>query len=616
MKRAVSVFFSLLIVFIGMMCTQSVAYAAGDDSGACGDAIKYTYDSANQILTLNGTGATANYSNLTIGSGKTPWYSYREEVKKVVVGEGITQVGNYIFANMSSLTTVILPSTLTAISMNAFYNDTALSSINLGDTKVSNIGINAFENCKALTTVTLPETMVEIGTSAFRNAGVKTINFPKSCTTIGMYAFYGCAMSSLTLPDTISSVGMQAFAQNSFLLTVYVYNANLEFGKLDPFSGCQANLTFYGHGGSTTQTYAESKGYHFVSIDSCVHLTTHPLVTKNPTCTEKGSQDIICDTCGVSLRTEEIKELGHDRQLFATEDQSKENGHIFETYRCVRCNDAKYDTIQTTHVKNEEDKYIWFEKCYTDTTITAGTCTQDGNVLRRCSVTDALGSKCSALEYIYTKAPGHVVTDWTVTVEPTCTTDGSRTGVCTVCQEQVTETIKGSHSYVCTEGEVEENGHRTDTYTCSVCGDSYTTFVHVEWVTGCYTTKVIATASCLMTGSSVDTCSVTGCTERPRTNVVPATGHTYRYTSCDGTTCSYKCVNKDCGRTTTRKLADVESEFIKNLGQVSEHLFGYYYDLNNDNWVNARDYVIIDQLQQGVGVSVTEENTTEPITTE
>lgn len=47
MKRAASVFFSLLIVFVGMLCTQSVVYAAGDSSGACGDAIKYTYDSAN-----------------------------------------------------------------------------------------------------------------------------------------------------------------------------------------------------------------------------------------------------------------------------------------------------------------------------------------------------------------------------------------------------------------------------------------------------------------------------------------------------------------------------------------------------------------------------------------
>lgn len=612
MKKTLSVFLSLLLVFSVFVGAQS-AFAASDDSGACGDTIKYAFDSATGTLTLTGTGKTKLYTSGETSLGRTPWYSYRTEIKKVVVGEGITQLNNYVFSKLTNLTTAVLPSTLTTISMYAFYQDAALSSVNFKDTKLSSIGMNAFEECKALTQITLPETMQEIGNFAFRNAGIKTVNFPDACTKIGTSAFYGCAMSTLELPETITSVGTTAFANNSFLLRVYVYNRDLTFGMLDPFANCQPSLTIYGYGGSTAQAYAEEKGYNFVPLDTCEHSSTHTVVTQAPTCTEKGKQDVICDLCNTVLRTESISATGHDLQIIQVDDQSEATGHIFNYYRCAKCNDPSTDTIRTTHVQDEDGKYVWVDGYYTDSVITEASCTQTGRILRRCTVdVEEQGSnKCTAMEYINTPAPGHQVAEWTVTQAPTCTADGSRTGTCTVCGEAVTEAIQGGHSYVCSQGEAGENGHRTDTYVCSVCGDAYESLVHLEWVEGFYTTRTIATASCIMTGSSIDTCTVEGCTQTPRTNIVPASGHQYRYVSCDGTTCNYACAN--CARTATYTLENVNKNFISNMGKTSDHLFGYYFDINNDNWVNARDYVLIERLNNGIGVTLPDE-TTQPET--
>ena len=96
-----------------------------------------------------------------------------------------------------------------------------------------------------------------------------------------------------------------------------------------------------------------------------------------------------------------------------------------------------------------------------------------------------------------------------------------------------------------------------------------------------------------MTGTSIDTCTVEGCS-KTRTNVVPASGHAYRFVSCDGTTCNYKCEN--CESTRTMLLTLVNSGFVSNQGNVSEHLLGYYYDINNDGWVNGRDYVLLSRM--------------------
>lgn len=131
-----------------------------------------------------------------------------------------------------------------------------------------------------------------------------------------------------------------------------------------------------------------------------------------------------------------------------------------------------------------------------------------------------------------------------------------------------------------------------------MCNDTYTTQVHVEWVDGYYDTRVIAQAGCLMTGSSIDTCRYCKTT---RTNVVPAYGHDFKFSGCDGTNCTYTCSR--CATTRTNTLSNVASYFFDNMGRTADKLLGYYYDVNNDGYVNLRDYVLIQRFQAGIGLT-------------
>ena len=126
----------------------------------------------------------------------------------------------------------------------------------------------------------------------------------------------------------------------------------------------------------------------------------------------------------------------------------------------------------------------------------------------------------------------------------------------------------------------------------------------MEWVDGYYDTRVIAEASCLMTGSSVDTCRYCKTT---RTNVVPAYGHDFKFSGCDGTNCTYTCSR--CTATRTNTLANVGSYFFDNMGRTADKLMGYYYDVNNDGYVNLRDYVLIQRFQAGIGLTRPEPET-------
>ena len=83
--------------------------------------------SADGVLTITGTGAMQNYSS----ADHAPWYTYRAQVKKIVVEDGITTIGEYAFAEMNAVTSVTLPEGIEEIPLYAFYNCSALRTIDL-----------------------------------------------------------------------------------------------------------------------------------------------------------------------------------------------------------------------------------------------------------------------------------------------------------------------------------------------------------------------------------------------------------------------------------------------------------------------------------------------------
>lgn len=116
--------------------------------GSCGKAVKWRL-SESGVLTVYGKGAMYNF-----GSGSAPWASYRSSIVSVVIGEGVTAVGNCAFYGCDAISSVSLPSTLGSIGNYAFYGCSAMTALTV-PASVSYIGSYAFRKCGALTSVTL-----------------------------------------------------------------------------------------------------------------------------------------------------------------------------------------------------------------------------------------------------------------------------------------------------------------------------------------------------------------------------------------------------------------------------------------------------------------------------
>ena len=105
---------------------------------------------------------------------------------------GVTSIGDYVFANCTSLTAINIPDGVTSIGSNVFANCTSLTAINIPD-GVTSIGQSAFANCTSLTAINIPDGVTSISKSVFQGCySLTAINIPDGVTSIGNSAFNNC----------------------------------------------------------------------------------------------------------------------------------------------------------------------------------------------------------------------------------------------------------------------------------------------------------------------------------------------------------------------------------------------------------------------------------------
>ena len=71
------------------------------DTGKTGD-VTWKYDGKNYTLEISGSGKMADYTS----ADKTPWYKYKDYILKIKVGENVTKLGNYAFAELENVSEV------------------------------------------------------------------------------------------------------------------------------------------------------------------------------------------------------------------------------------------------------------------------------------------------------------------------------------------------------------------------------------------------------------------------------------------------------------------------------------------------------------------------------
>ncbi len=262
--------------------------------GVVGSSVKWHFDFSAKTLEFSGEGAIPNYSN-----GGAPWHSIRSYIATVIIGDGITSIGNNSFIEFWSLASVTLGNSVLSIGDSAFYDCRSLTEITILES-VTSIGTDAFYGCENLKTVTTysADVIPTVGSTDYGYLayyadnviidvtysgtgsdnltwnfntldGVLTIsgegamaNYSLSdsapwysycydvieivisdeVTTIGDYAFYNCSnLTSITIPESVTSVGYQAFGHCSSLTSVNIPNGVTSIGD-EAFYDCD-NLT-------------------------------------------------------------------------------------------------------------------------------------------------------------------------------------------------------------------------------------------------------------------------------------------------------------------------------------------------------------------------------------
>ena len=162
----------LLLLF----CLFSFSAIHADDNGSCGDNLSWKFTLSDGTLTISGTGNMTNFDDYRY----VPWGSICYEIKKVVIEDGVTNIGKHAFYECTNLTSVEMPNSVTSIEAAAFDGCKSLTSIKIPNS-VTSIGDWAFYNCKALTSVEIPNSVTSIGNFAFLSCkGLTSITFKGS----------------------------------------------------------------------------------------------------------------------------------------------------------------------------------------------------------------------------------------------------------------------------------------------------------------------------------------------------------------------------------------------------------------------------------------------------
>ena len=180
---------------------------AAEYSGECGDNVTWSLDKETGILTISGTGAMTDYN-----VWNCPWYYNRSSIQTIIIENGITHIGKYVFYECSKLKSVTIPIGVLSIGESAFCECSNLTCVTMPDS-VETIGDSAFSWCSSLTNVNLSKRLKTIGASAFYFCvSLSDIVIPDSVTSIGASAFYVCKnITDVVIPDNVTSIGSSAF---------------------------------------------------------------------------------------------------------------------------------------------------------------------------------------------------------------------------------------------------------------------------------------------------------------------------------------------------------------------------------------------------------------------
>ena len=234
--------------------------ANAEESGTCGPDLRW-YLTNDGVLTISGKGEMYDYSD----DNRELWYEY--VIERIIIGDGVTTIGENAFRDCSSLTSVNIPNSVTTIGGWAFSDCSSITSVTIPNS-VTTIREYTFDNCSSLTSVTIPNSVTTIGGWAFSIcSSLTSVTIPNSVTTIGDNAFIGCSsLTSVTIPNSVTRIGSEAFSDCTNLQKVNIGNSVKTIGEF-AFNKC-TNITQISSEAVVPPT-CESGVFFYINTSKC-----------------------------------------------------------------------------------------------------------------------------------------------------------------------------------------------------------------------------------------------------------------------------------------------------------------------------------------------------------
>ena len=158
-------------------------------------------------------------------------FFFCDSLTSIDIPDSVTDIGDHAFDGCASLTSVVIPDSITSIGNWAFFFCDSLTSIVIPDS-VTDIGDNAFDCCTSLTSVVIPDSVTSIGNHAFSSCkSLISIVISNSITSIGEFTFSGCSsLTSIIIPDGVTSIGSWAFSDCESLTCIVIPDSVTDIG--------------------------------------------------------------------------------------------------------------------------------------------------------------------------------------------------------------------------------------------------------------------------------------------------------------------------------------------------------------------------------------------------
>ena len=314
----------------------------------------YTWNiDKNGTLYINGSGII-NENEESYDEDGIPWFGVRSKIKKVVVGNGITEIGNYAFWDCANLESIEIPASVTYIGVFNFLLDTNLKRINVdGNNKhYSSVdGVLFSKDKKSIikypnkkqSTYSIPNTVTNISSYAFRDdTNLEYISLPKNVTSVDYGAFIDCPnLIKVTLPRELTDIASDAFGY------LFRMGGNVSVN----------GFKIYGYKGTAAETYAKNNSFKFVALSN--NLPTPSISSlKNTTGGIKISWNKVDGAYGYRLYYKPASG-GWKRFKDTTATSFTDSGvspNRTETYT-IRCIDKNGKTISGFYSKGWSKKY-------------------------------------------------------------------------------------------------------------------------------------------------------------------------------------------------------------------------------------------------------------------